>query len=56
MENYVGVKIVKAEPEAKSGLPGYRVLNKDGEVSWLPKGEFEAIFQKIDMGFIRSGQ
>ena len=25
MENYIGVKIVKAEPQEKNGVPGYRV-------------------------------
>lgn len=54
MENYVGVKIVKAEPEEKSGLPGYRVLNKNGDISWMPKDDFEQMFQKVDMGFIAS--
>lgn len=52
MENYVGVKIVKAEPEEKSGLPGYRVLNSGGEMYWLPKEEFEETFQKLNMGFL----
>lgn len=52
MEIYVGVKIVKAEPKDKSGLPGYRVVNLEGEASWMPKDIFEATFQKLDRDFI----
>lgn len=37
MENYIGVKIVKAEPQEKNGVPGYRVKYPDGYVSWSPK-------------------
>lgn len=41
MENYIGVKIVKAEPQKKNGVPGYRVKYPDGYVSWSPKETFE---------------
>ena len=41
MENYIGVKIVKAEPQEKNGRPGYRVKYPDGYVSWSPKETFE---------------
>ena len=56
MENYVGVKIIKAEPEDKSGLKGYRVMNPDGEISWMPKEVFESTFQKMDMSFVGKEQ
>jgi hypothetical protein len=35
MKNYIGVKIVKAEPKEKNGVPGYAVKYPDGYVSWL---------------------
>ena len=34
MKNYVGVKIVKAEPQDKNGRPGYQVKYPDGYESW----------------------
>ena len=33
MKNYIGVKIVKAEPKEKNGVPGYAVKYPDGYVS-----------------------
>lgn len=48
MENYIGVKIVKAEPEEKNGKPGYRVKYPDGYVSWSPKETFEKAYRKLD--------
>ena len=33
MKNYIGVKIVKAEPQEKDGRPGYKVVYPDGYVS-----------------------
>lgn len=56
MDKYIGVKIVSAEP-AKSdkdygnheaGEDGYRVVYRDGYVSWSPKIEFEAAYRKTD--------
>ena len=41
MKNYIGVKIVKAEPQAKDGRAGYKVVYSDGYVSWSPKNVFE---------------
>ena len=55
MENYIGVKIVKAEPEEKNGKPGYRVKYPDGYVSWSPKETFEKAYRKLDCKeFIKS--
>lgn len=48
MENYIGDKIVKAEPQKKSGKPGYRVKNPDGYESWSPKDTFEKAYRKLD--------
>ena len=45
MENYIGVKIVKAEPQEKNGVPGYRVKYPDNYVSWSPKETFEKVQQ-----------
>lgn len=53
MENYIGVKIVKAEPQEKNGVSGYRVKYPDGYVSWSPKEIFEKAYRKLDcMDFI----
>ena len=48
MENYIGVKIVKAEPEEKDGISGYRVKYPDGYMSWSPKETFEKAYRKLD--------
>lgn len=48
MENYIGVKIVKAEPQEKNGVSGYRVKYPDGYVSWSPKEVFEGAYRKLD--------
>lgn len=48
MENYIGVKIVKAELEEKNGIAGYRVKYPDGYVSWSPKETFEKAYRKLD--------
>lgn len=48
MQNYIGVKIVKAEPQEKEGQPGYKVKYSDGYVSWSPKETFEKSYRKLD--------
>lgn len=48
MKNYIGVKIVKAEPYEKDGKPGYRVKYPDGYTSWSPKESFEKAFRELD--------
>ena len=47
MKNYIGVKIVKAEPQVKNGKPGYKVVYPDGYVSWSPKDVFEEAYQEL---------
>ena len=48
MENYICVKIVKAEPQEKNGVSGYRVKYPDDYVSWSPKETFEKAYRKLD--------
>ncbi len=48
LQNYIGVKIVKAEPEEKDGRPGYKVKYPDGYVSWSPKDVFEKAYRELD--------
>ena len=47
MKNYIGVKIVKAEPQVKNGKPGYKVAYPDGYVSWSPKDVFEEAYREL---------
>lgn len=47
MKNYIGVKIVKAEPQEKNGVPGYKVKYPDGYVSWSPKDVFEEAYREL---------
>lgn len=48
LENYIGVKIIKAEPQEKDRMPGYKVRYPDGYVSWSPKETFEKAYRKLD--------
>ena len=56
MEKFIGVKIIKAEPQdcqkdihlSKKGDPGYKVQYEGGYVSWSPKKVFEKAYRKID--------
>lgn len=56
MEEYIGVKIIKAEPEAakkdyqlhSKGEPGYKVLYPDGYKSWSPKKVFEEAYRRME--------
>ena len=48
MEQYIGVKVIKAEPEVKDGKEGYKVCYKDGYVSWSPKEAFEEAYRVVD--------
>ena len=47
MQNYIGVKCVKAESMIKDGVDGYKVIYPDGYKSWSPKKEFEAAYFPI---------
>jgi hypothetical protein len=56
MQTYVGLKIIKAEPQecqksiynSKVGDPGYKVQYEDGYTSWSPVAPFEKAYRKID--------
>ena len=48
LENYIGVKVIKAEPQEKDGKPGYKARYPDGYVSWSPKKTFEKAYRKLD--------
>ncbi len=48
MKNYIGVKIIKAEPEKKGEKDGYKVLYPDGYESWSPKDVFEKAYRELD--------
>jgi hypothetical protein len=45
LKRYIGVKVVQAEPEAKDGVEGYKVIysepDKPDYTSWCPKDVFE---------------
>jgi hypothetical protein len=50
---YIGIKIVDAEADNSEvapgeALPGYRVKNPDGMVTWWPKEDFEQAFRPAD--------
>ena len=47
VKNYIGVKIVKAEPQMKNGKPGYKVVYPDGYVSWSPEDVFEEAYREL---------
>lgn len=57
MKQYIGTKIVQAEPqelryrnEAGEDIreDGYRVVYRDGYESWSPKGVFEEAYRRTD--------
>ena len=44
MKQYIGTKVVQAEPAAD----GYKVMYPDGYVSWCPKEVFEEAYRPTD--------
>lgn len=52
MKSYIGVKIVKAEPQEKHGYPGYKVVyfNADGSgyTTWSPAEPFESAYFPLE--------
>ena len=47
MEQYIGTKIIHAEPMEKNGREGYKVVYApDGYESWSPKDVFEEAYRK----------
>lgn len=52
MKSYIGCKIIKAEPEIRNGLEGYKVLypaigSSKEYISWSPKDVFEIAYREI---------
>lgn len=50
MQNYIGVKMIKAEPEERNGKAGYRVIYPGGYESWSPADVFESAYLPISRG------
>lgn len=52
MNKYIGVKLIKAEPELKDGVEGYKVVypQPDGSkyTSWSPKDVFEEAYREVN--------
>ncbi len=48
MHRYIGTKIIHAEPAARDGQPGYKVVYPDGYESWSPAAAFEAAYEPTD--------
>ena len=55
MKQYIGTKIIQAEPLAKNygppethGQPGYKVVYPDGYTSWSPADAFEEAYRPCD--------
>lgn len=48
MKQYIGTKIIFADPQAKDGAEGYAVVYADGYKSWSPKEVFEAAYRQCD--------
>lgn len=44
MQHYIGTKLVQAEPEARDGNPGYKIIYPDGYNSWSPQDTFEQAY------------
>lgn len=47
MKNYMGFKLIKAEPMEKDGKAGYRVVYADGYESWSPADVFEKAYMEV---------
>ena len=47
MKNYMGFKLIKAEPMEKNGNAGYKVVYADGYESWSPADVFEKAYMEV---------
>jgi hypothetical protein len=47
MKTYIGTKVIKAEPQKRGEVQGYRVVYPDGYESWSPKGVFEQAYREL---------
>ena len=56
MKNYIGTKLIQAEPqlleedrgEYKKGEPGFKVVYPDGYTSWSPNNAFKKAYMEIE--------
>lgn len=48
MKNYIGTKLIQAEPMVKDGKAGYKVVYADGYESWSPANVFEKAYMEVD--------
>lgn len=44
---YIGTKIIRAEPAAVDGVPGYNVFYPDGYASFCPQKAFEESYREV---------
>lgn len=44
---YIGAKIIRAIPEERQNVKGYKVIYPDGYVSWSPKETFENAYREV---------
>lgn len=51
MRNYIGCKLIQAEPMEKEGREGYKVIYKDGYESWSPKDVFEEAYLPLSINY-----
>lgn len=47
-KNYIGIKLIQAEPQEKNGVAGYKVIYPDGYESWSPTDVFEKAYMEVD--------
>lgn len=47
-KNYIGIKLIQAEPQEKNGIAGYKVTYPDGYESWSPADVFEKAYMEVD--------
>ena len=45
MQDYIGTKLVSAEPQSINGKEGYKVVYPDGYESWSPANVFEDAYR-----------
>ena len=48
MKQFIGTKIISAEPCVKDGKEGYTVVYKDGYTSWSPKEAFDEAYVALE--------
>lgn len=49
LQQYIGTKVINAEPAIKDGMSGYRVVYLDGYESWSPADVFEEAYRPMRM-------